>query len=367
MVPKSNFESSREQYDLELFFEHSADLLCIAGFDGYFKKVNPALTKLLGYSKETLYEKPIDDFILPDDREVTNILRNSIKEGIPLLNFENRYITNNGETVWLSWTSIPDKDRKVVYAVAKNMTHNRKLSDDRNLLLSNLTKTNNTLKQLTYSTSHDLRSPLGNIIGILSILDLSTIDDKETLELIDMLKVSAEKMKQTLDKQIDSLRQTEKVIVNVEMIDLDECLSITTKSIQSYLKSSRAKIDASFEAFVTIRFNQAYMESIFLNLITNSIRYAKPNVPPVITIKTEIENGLRKLIFSDNGIGMDMDKVKGKIFGFNQTFHDHKESKGIGLYLVNNHVQTMGSSISLDSEVGKGTTFTIFFSEREQV
>jgi len=361
MATKSKSGDDSDHYDLNLFYESSADLLCITGFDGYFKKVNPALSKLLGYSTDELTSKPINEFILPDDRDITNSRRDRITSGIPLLNFENRYITKEGDLVWLSWTSIPDMDRKLVYAIAKNVTHNRKLSDDRNQLISSLTKKNSELKQLTYSTSHDLRSPLGNIIGILGILDFSKIQDDETLELLNMVNISAEKMKQTLNLQIDSLRETERVIVDIREINLVDCLKATTDSIKSHINSSNTTIKENFDAFQTVRFNRSYMESIFLNLITNSIRYSKPSEAPIINIRTAVENGIKKLIFSDNGIGMDMEKVKGKIFGFNQTFHDCKESKGIGLYLVSNHVRAMSGSISVESEVGKGSTFTISF------
>lgn len=361
MTTKSKSSDDREHYDLNLFFEQSADLLCISGFDGYFKKINPALSNILGYSKDELLSKPINTFILPEDRDLTDSYRKRITHGIPLLNFENRYTTKEGDVVWLSWTSIPDTGRELVYAIAKNVTHNRKLSEDRNQLISSLTKKNSDLKQLTYSTSHDLRSPLGNIIGILSILDYSKIEDEETLNLLDMLNISAEKMRQTLDQQIDSLREAERVIVDIREVNLNESLRTTIDSIKSHINTSNTTIEINFDAFETVRFNQSYMESIFLNLITNSIRYSKPNEAPVITIRTAIKKGVKQLIFSDNGIGMNMDNIRGKIFGFSQTFHDNKESKGIGLYLVNNHVQAMGGSISVESAVGKGSTFTISF------
>ncbi|WP_340105750.1 sensor histidine kinase [Rhodohalobacter sp. 8-1] len=363
MATKSGSGDGSDHYDLNLFFESSADLLCISGFDGYFKKVNPALSELLGFTLDELTEKPINEFILPDDRYITDSYRERIRDGIPLLNFENRYITKEGDVVWLSWTSIPDVERGLVYAIAKNVTHNRKLSDDRNKLISSLTKKNSDLKQLTYSTSHDLRSPLGNIIGILSILDYSKIEDKETLELLDMLNISAEKMKQTLDQQIDSLRESERVVVDIREINLVECLKSTTDSIKSHINTSNTTIEKKFDVFDTVRFNHNYMESIFLNLITNSIRYSKPNEAPVINIRTRVENGVKQLIFTDNGIGMNMESVRGKIFGFNQTFHENEDGKGIGLYLVNNHVQAMGGSISVESEVGKGSIFTISFAE----
>lgn len=361
MARQSSVNETRDQYDLKLFFEYSADLLCIAGFDGYFKKVNPAMCNLLGFSHDELTDRPINEFILPDDRPITDTLRNSISNGTPLHDFENRYVAKNGDVVWLSWTSIPDTERNLVYAIAKNVTHYRKLTDDRNRLISSLTKTNSDLKQLTFSTSHDLRSPLGNIIGILSILDFSKIEDEETLELLKMLKLSADRMHKTLDKQIETIRESEKVSVDIEEVNLQSCLQSTTESIKSYIKTTHTSIQTDFTAFNTIQFNKAYMESIFLNLITNSIRYSKASEEPVIRIKTGFENGSKTLTFSDNGLGMDMKKVKGKIFGFSQTFHDNKESKGIGLYLVNNHVQAMGGSISVESEVGKGCTFTISF------
>lgn len=361
MAPTSNTCSDGDHYDLNLFFEFSADLLCIAGFDGYFKKINPALSKLLGYTEDELTRKPIQEFIHPDDRDITDLSRSRITQGVPLLNFENRYLTKQGEIVWLSWTSIPDTDRKLIYAIAKNITHNRVLWEDRNQLISSLTSNNTNLKQLTYSTSHDLRSPLGNIIGILSILDVSKIKDEETVELLDMINVSAEKMKQILDEQIDSIRETESVMVDVEQVHLGNCLKATTDSIQSHIRTTNTTIETNFDAFETIRFNKKFMESIFLNLITNSIRYSKPHADPDITIHTVIEKSVKKLIFSDNGMGMNMDDIKGKIFGFSQTFHENEESKGIGLYLVSNHVQAMGGTVHVESEVGVGSTFTITF------
>lgn len=359
---KANSNRTDINYNLELFFEISADLLCIAGFDGYFKKVNPALIKLLGYSEEELFDKPINEFIHPEDRKLTSSYREQIRNGTPLLNFENRYVSNSGETIWLSWTSIPVLDIKMVYAVAKNISHSKKLADDRNLQLTKLTKSNIDLKQLTYSTSHDLRSPLGNLISILSILDLSKISDEETRTLFGLLQTSAEKMRTMLDKQIDTLKYTENIAGDIENIDIADCLLSVTQSIQSLIKSSKTKIETHLRGLDSILFNRSYLESIFLNLITNSIKYARPGISPHIIIETKMEGDSQQIIFSDNGVGFDMKKAKGKIFGFNQTFHNNEDSEGIGLYLVYNHVRAMGGTIQVQSKVNEGTTFTISLS-----
>jgi signal transduction histidine kinase len=105
------------------------------------------------------------------------------------------------------------------------------------------------------------------------------------------------------------------------------------------------------------------MESILLNLITNSIKYARPDHFPVITISTRILNGVKQLIFSDEGQGFNMDEVKDKIFGFQKKFHHHIDSKGIGLYLVYNHVTSLGGEITIESKINEGTTFTISFKD----
>lgn len=116
-------------FDLEYFFDLSPDLLCIAGYDGYFKKINPAVSKTLGYSCQELFASPINSFVHPDDQEVTSKNRQSIKEDRPLINFENRYITKSGETVWLSWTSMPIKRDKMVFAIAKIINYKKKLEE----------------------------------------------------------------------------------------------------------------------------------------------------------------------------------------------------------------------------------------------
>jgi len=154
-----------------------------------------------------------------------------------------------------------------------------------------------------------------------------------------------------------------KFVLNVEAEDLNvnECLGVATRSLGSLIYGSQAKIKTNFDAFGNIRFNKGYLESIFMNLLTNSIKYTKPGTAPVISIYTAVKDGVKKLIFSDMGVGFDMEKVKDRIFGFNQKFTDHTDSKGIGLYLVHNHITSLGGSIKVESKPNEGATFTMTF------
>ena len=277
------------------------------------------------------------------------------------MNFENRYLTKSGEIVWLSWTSMPVESEKLVYAIAKNITHKKRIEEERNLLLTNLTQINKELTLLSHKTSHDLKSPINNMLSVFSLIDVSKINDPETLELIEILKLTSENLKQTLNDSIDKLVENESINTQIEEINLNESLHEVLASINSLVRDSRAIINIDFSAFEQVIFNKAYIKSVFLNLLTNSIKYTKPHQAPVITIQSRKVNGVNQLIFSDNGLGFDMEKVKDKIFGLYEKFHSNVDSNGIGLYLVYNHITRLGGKIAVESKINEGATFTISF------
>jgi PAS domain S-box-containing protein len=350
-------------FKYELFFKLSPDLLCIAGYDGFFKKINASVSKVLGYTMEELYARPINEFVYHDDQEITAKVREQLTKRKPLFNFENRYVTKSGEIVWLSWTSLPVDSDRLIFAIAKDITHKKRLEEERNALLANLTKVNKDLKQLTYTTSHDLRSPVNNLLSIFSLLDTSKISDQETLEFIEILKSSGETLKETLNNYVDILSKKDSIHADIEVLDFNECLQAVLHSVNSLIQSSKATIHINFNEVEKIKFNKAYLESVFLNLITNAIKYARPDRSPIISIYSKKVNEINKLIVVDNGLGFDMEKVKDKIFGLHQKFHDHKDSKGIGLYLVHSHITNLGGQIRVESSINEGTKFTISFKD----
>lgn len=348
-------------YHFDNFFNISADFICIAGFDGYFKRINPAVSKALGYTEDELYARPISSFVYQPDLKITIETREQVYKNNPLLNFENRYVTKTGEIIWLSWTSMPMESEKLVYAIAKNITHSKRVDKERNLLLSNLTQINKELTVLSHKTSHDLKSPINNMLSVFNLIDVSKIIDPETLELVNLLKLTSENLKNTLNDSIDQLIENENINTQIETINLQESLDEVLISINSLVHDSKAIIKVDFDAFEIIDFNKAYMKSIFLNLVTNSIKYSKTDSPPIIGIQSKITDGINQLIFSDQGLGFDLDKVKNKIFGLYEKFHDNQESTGIGLYLVYNHITSLGGRIAVESKINEGATFTISF------
>lgn len=357
-----NQEEYEDYLELFSFFDYTPDLLCIAGFDAMFKKVNPAVFKLLGYSKEELFAHPINYFVHPDDQERTSKARIGLFEGEPLLNFENRYVTKDGSVVWLSWTSIPVPHNQSVFAIAKDITLKKRLEEEKNELYENILQINEELEHFTRIASHDLRSPVNNILSLFDLIEVDKISDEQTKMIFEMIKSSTQKVYQTLEKYIEELKKKDRVLITDQ--NLKDVLETVTSSIHLLIKRSEAHIETDFSAFEVVRFNREYLESIFLNLMTNAIKYADELRKPLIKIKTRINaEGKKQLLVSDAGIGIDLKKHKNKIFGLNQTFHQRPDSTGIGLYLIQSHINAMGGKIEVESEVGKGTTFIISFKD----
>ena len=352
---------SKPDFNYELFFDLSPDLFCIAGYDGYFKRINPAVVNTLGYTEEELFSRPINEFIHPEDQKSTAEVREQLHRSNPLHYFENRYLTKSGEIVWLHWTSMPLEEEKVVFAIAKNITHKKRQDADRNALLAQMTQINEDLKRFSYMTSHDLRTPVNNLISAFQLLDTSKISDPETIEVLEILKLSSQNLKKTLNSYVDTLAGTSTSQNKKETVSLVETLETVMNSIPNLIRDSKADVKFNFSVFEEVEFNRVMLESILLNLLTNSIKYSKPGQSPYIEIWTTQANGKNKLHFKDNGIGMDLEKVGDRIFGLQEKFNSNQDSKGVGLYLVHHHVTKMRGKIEVSSAPGEGTHFTITF------
>jgi PAS domain S-box-containing protein len=120
------------------FFALSIDMLCIAHFNGYFIRLNPAWEKTLGFSCEELQLKPMLQFVHPDDRERTLAQNRKVRTGGQALAFENRYVCKNGSYKWLLWNATADGNRQLIYSVARDITERKQAEEEREQLLQNL-------------------------------------------------------------------------------------------------------------------------------------------------------------------------------------------------------------------------------------
>ncbi len=248
-----------------------------------------------------------------------------------------------------------------ILVVAQNITTQKKAQKEKEMLINELTKNIHDLRQFSYITSHNLRSPISNLIGIMSLINMDTIKDPDTAFLVEKFKESTYILNETVNDLLNILLIKNNVNVKKETFSLRQIWQDVCTSVNSQIKKAGAVINADFRNGDEVIFNKSYTESILLNLLTNSLKYRHPERKLHIELKTFTETEHLVLHFSDNGIGINMDHHREKIFGLYQRFHNYPDSKGLGLYIVHSQITALGGKIEVESEADKGTCFKIYF------
>ena len=146
-----------------------------------------------------------------------------------------------------------------------------------------------------------------------------------------------------------------------EAIQLEDVFAKVINQLSFQIEVAKPTININLNEASVLNSNKAYLESIILNLITNSLKFKSENRALEINITASKIGNITTILFSDNGIGIDLKRNRNKVFGLYQRFHNHSDSRGLGLYLVKSQVETMGGTIEIESEANKGTTFTLTF------
>ena len=150
-----------------------------------------------------------------------------------------------------------------------------------------------------------------------------------------------------------------------ERLNLKEHIDKSIEASQGLITGKEIQVNNAVAADVEVEAVPAYLDSIVLNMLTNAIKYSSKERDSYVNFKAHKEAGSTMLVVEDNGLGIDMAKYGHKIFGMYKTFHDNKESRGLGLYMTKRQIEIMGGTINVESQVGKGTTFKIEFVSRE--
>lgn len=224
-----------------------------------------------------------------------------------------------------------------------------------------LIKQNNQLEQFAFITAHNLRAPVARLLGLGNILDTQNPQNPDNIFVVEKMATVSNEL-DTVIKDLNIILEIKKGINElIYHVKLSDKFGKVCDLLQNQITESKAIITSDFSAVDVIESVSPYIESILYNLISNAIKYRSYKRVPIIHIQTTLEQEGFTLSISDNGLGMNLDDNKGKVFGLYQRFHDHIEGKGLGLYLVKTQVEAMGGSISLESTQGVGTTFRLFF------
>lgn len=231
-------------------------------------------------------------------------------------------------------------------------------------LTQELMQSNNELQQFAYITSHNLRAPVANLISLLGLFNREHLSEKNTV-FIGKMEISVERLHATLNDLNEILSsRINKADRDDHLVFADE-LSKVKELISEEIRLKEAVIQTNFSKAPEIFFSRKVMHSILLNLLTNAIKYRRPGVPPLIKVYTEEDGDYVILYVKDNGLGIDMEKYSSKIFGLYQRFHDNKDGKGLGLYIIKNQVEALEGKIAVESIVNKGTMFHVFLKKKK--
>jgi PAS domain S-box-containing protein len=360
LTDRKNAES-----ELERFFSVALDFLTIAGGDGYFKRVNPTVTDILGWSVEEFLATPYLELVHPDDREATRReAERQLATGVKVLQFENRYRHKNGSWRILSWRSVPHANG-LMYGAARDVTESRhaeaeikRLNEGLQVRATQIEAVNKELEAFSYSVSHDLRAPLRHIQGYVGMLEREMEGQlsEKAKRYLDTITKAAREMGQLIDELLLFSRMGRAEICEIEL-DLNAMVSAVRAGLEVATKDR--SIEWRIGSLPSVRGDRGMLKQVFTNLLDNAIKYTRPRAPAIIEVGCTGEEGDRAILYvRDNGVGFDL-KYADKLFGVFQRLHRADEFEGTGVGLANVHriVLRHGGRAWADAKLDGGATF----------
>ncbi|MEG3619630.1 bacteriohemerythrin [Magnetovibrio sp. PR-2] len=353
------------QLERNQFFALSQDMMCIAGRDGYFKTLNDQWTNILGWSSEEIVAKPFIEFVHPDDVKKTNaIFKQHVENGLPILDFQNRYLCKNGEYRWLDWSSTAVGGN--LFAVARDVTERRKTEEELVQTKDAAERANQAKSEFLASMSHELRTPLNAILGFSQMLQY---DPQKPLsgtqsEYIGHIITGGNHLLGLVDEVLELAKiEAHQLTIFIDDVDVQDVVSQSAALAEPLsidkgiciVNNTEGKIETSLRTDPT-RFKQ-----VLFNLLSNAIKYNQDGGTVTIDAQ-EVDDGYLRITISDTGIGIaeeDQDKVFRMFHRIGADPTIAREGTGIGLTITKSILEHMAGRIGFDSVVGKGTTFWI--------
>lgn len=331
------------------------DLFCIAGFDGYFKLVNPAWEATLGFTPDELVGRPFSDFIHPDDIESTNArYASQVEEGANVIDFENRYRCKNGSYRWLLWNATTLPDRQLVYAVAHDFTAMKSAEDE-------LEHKARELDDFTHVVSHDLKEPLRGIEAFSGFLmeDYADKLDETGRRYLNVLQTSAVRMRDLIDDLLEMSR-IGRVAPQREPVPMDSIMQELRESLDYTISAGGVELRVQGN-LPTVIGDRVRVLQVFQNLVSNAVKYNDKPRGGVIEITCEERDDEFVFCVRDNGPGI-APQYHEKVFRIFQRLvgRDEQEGTGVGLALCKKIVEARGGRIWVESE-GDGQGSAFFF------
>ena len=227
--------------------------------------------------------------------------------------------------------------------------------------LKELSDRNYELDQLMYKTSHDLRSPLSSIIGLINLANLDN-DPREFPAYLSKIEGRAKKLDEFIRSMLDYAR-VNRVDQDFEPVNLPELIHNCISELEYMDSSHKLRTEVNIDpSKTTIQSDRLRMKIIFSNIISNAFKYMNSEADSFLRIRIKTAHRGVELTFSDNGIGIRKEHL-GKIFKMFYRATERSQGSGLGMYIVKQAVEKLGGTITLSSQYGKGTRIKIILPE----
>ena len=302
--------------------------------------------------------------IHPEDRVKVRKEEEMVLNGKKDLNHNFRVVWPNGTIHHIQASAVLIKDEKgsplKLIGTNWDLTPIKEAEEELRKLLEVTNEQNNNLLNFAHIVSHNLRSHSANLSMLSSFL-VNEENEEERKNLIKMIDEATSGLNETVQHLNEMVHVKTNVNGNMAPINLYTALKNAEKNINTLFKEKEVICELDVPKSHNLIAVPAYLDSILLNLFTNSVKYSAPNRQPQILVSSKIEGNKVVVAFSDNGQGIDLDRHGRKIFGMYKTFHGNEDAKGIGLFITKNQIEAMNGKIEVESTVDVGTTFNLYF------
>jgi PAS domain S-box-containing protein len=365
-------QQGEDSYRADDFFEMSLDNLCVAGLDGFLKRVNPSWTRTLGWTPEELMSRPSLELVHPEDREATLAGRGKLANGSAMGPLTNRYLCKDGTYRWFEWRSVSRPERGLVYAAARDVTE-QKLAEERLVQAQALQE--KLQRQLVFAdrmasvgtlaagVAHEINNPLGAVSANIALIieelarDSSAERTTELREMAGEVQEGVERIRKIVRglKTFSRAEEERRAIIDVRPV-LELAINMTFNEIRH-----RARLVKDYGPTPLIEADDARFAQVMINLLVNAAQ-ALPegeSASNEIRIVTSTDAAGRAVIeVRDTGAGIRA-AVINRIFDPFFTTKPIGTGTGLGLSICHTIVTGMGGDITVESEEGRGTTFRI--------